>query len=200
MTAVVLADRLAALPELTLYRGGHNPPPANTDAADLQLCIREAISWVAGEPHSAQPACQCPVIGTAMLRFNDRVDDATRQLLLQPKVSGDPKTSLGVRSVGTRDDGYQTQRGYMASDFAVRIALPIWLDASGRTDAAQRLRDLPEIVDRATAIAARDIVREIRNDLPDWWAWRSELRAKVHATVLDALKNRSADAAAAAAA
>ena len=187
------ADRLATVPEITLYRGGHKAPTPGAPPSELELCFNEYVAYLAGEPHSASPACQCPVIGAATMRFNDRSADEPRQALVAV-TNDDPKTSLAYRCLGTRGDGYQKQRGYLAADFAVRIALPIWLETSGRTEAAQRLRALPELIDAATARSARKIVLEVRKDLPNYWAWRNQIRDSVRGAVLKALKDKPAAA------
>ena len=73
--------------------------------SDLELCVNELVALLAGEPHSDAPQCQCPVIGAAMMRYNDRVDDDPRQALIA--FDSRPRDSLAAGSVGTRGDGHQ---------------------------------------------------------------------------------------------
>src|SRR5205807_3133064 len=68
--------------------------------------------------HTDHPPEICPVIGAYLRRLNDSGDQALRDRL-QPYT---------IRALGTGDDGHQTQRGYLAADFAVRTALPVWLE------------------------------------------------------------------------
>jgi hypothetical protein len=57
---------------LTLSRGKHDSPE---DGA----CVMELASMLAGEPFSDHPESVCPVIGSFLRAYNDRIDDGRRQ-------------------------------------------------------------------------------------------------------------------------
>jgi hypothetical protein len=131
------------LATLTLKTGSHETP-------DDGLCVMEAVAYVAGEPHSDHPACASPILTDFCINLNDRWDDANRQRLV-PFVP---------RIVGTRDDGKDELRGYLALDWLIRTYTPVWLDLAGLTAEATALRDLRRIVDLAAAQSAGPVVRE----------------------------------------
>jgi len=137
--------RLSKLAEMTLLNGSHK-------SFDEGVCAMEAVAWLAGEPHSDAPKCTCPVIAGAVRRLNDRIsDDDTRTELLRP---------LLPKLVGSRASRkVMLKRGYVAADMAVRVFLPIALDASGLKEEAARWRSFEEIKDRSSAITARDGIR-----------------------------------------
>src|SRR5688572_12591969 len=136
------------LADLVLLLGNHG-------AREQGVCVMEAVAWLAGEPHSDRPKCACPVISAFARRLNDTVDDADRQRLREfiPAL---------VNSKATRE--VEIRRGFVAADHTVRIIAPLALDAVKRPDLAKRLRDCSPIVDKATAIAARDVSRAVRGD------------------------------------
>ena len=59
---------------------------------------------------------------------------------------------------GTRDDGLDETRGYLALDWLVRTHTPAWLDLAGLGAEARSLRDLSRIVDMAAAQTAGPVV------------------------------------------
>ena len=142
---------------LTLLYGAH-PDRAQG------LCALEAVAWLAGEEHSDRPACACPVVAAFARRLNDRIgDDAERTRILRPLIP---------RIVGTRStEEVERRRAYVAADWACRDAAPRALEARAvmwqqRGDAeradklrahAKHLRELPEVVDKATARAAEKV-------------------------------------------
>jgi hypothetical protein len=134
------------LADLVLLKGRH-------DAREKGVCVMEAVAWLAGEQHTDHPACACPVIATFARRLNDTVDDADRQRLREfiPQLVG----SKATREVEIR-------RGFVAADYVVRVITPLALEACGRPDLAKRLLDCAPIIDKATAIAARDVSHEVR--------------------------------------
>lgn len=109
------------------------------------VCAMEAVAWLAGERHSDRPKCACPIIGSFVRAFNDRLpDDGTRTRLLLPLVP---------RLVGSRSTyAIEQRRAFLAVDWVVRAAAPRALSATGNADLvefAARLRALPELVDVA---------------------------------------------------
>jgi hypothetical protein len=57
---------------ITLSKGKHGSPE---DGA----CAMELASMLAGEPFSDRPQSVCPVIGSFLRAYNDRIDDGRRQ-------------------------------------------------------------------------------------------------------------------------
>lgn len=116
------------------------------------MCIMEAVAYVAGEPHSDQPACACPVIASFLRVMNDRITDDLRTPLLAEFV---------YRLVGTKSTvEIERRRAFMAADFAVRVALPHALRVVGKPELAVKLESLPEIVDAETEVAAHKVACE----------------------------------------
>ena len=107
----------------------------------------EMVAWLAGEEHSDGPRCACPVVAAVVRAFNDALpDDAARSRQLRPLIP---------RIVNTRRDGHEERRrGYLVTDYAVRVFAPIALERLGNAEAAQSLRRLPAVVDRACALLA----------------------------------------------
>jgi hypothetical protein len=145
----VFAERLAKLEMMTLAHG-HHP------SFEAGVCAMEAVAWLAGEPHSDAPKCACPVIARAVIKLNDRIkDDKARTELLRP---------LLPRLIGSRaSSAVMIRRGYVAADMAVRVFAPFALERRGRFDLAEKLRACAEVKDQATAVAARDVAREVHS-------------------------------------
>ncbi len=153
MTSLIVRE----LPEnFTLKRGGHQSPEDG-------MCLMEAVAFLAGEEHSANPQCACPRIAAFGIRANDAfADDEMRTRNLLP---------LAKKIIGTRSTkAVEQRREYIALDMSLREIVPLWLDQSPElTEHAVALRALPEIVDAASyeraskaLEAASDAAREIR--------------------------------------
>jgi len=125
------------LDTLTLTAGKHDSP---TDGA----CLMEAASWLAGEPWSDHPQCVSPVIGAFLRRWQDDLDDTTRQTLKRyiPAVLG--------TNTGPADE---ERRAWMVTDWMVRTYLPAWLRL-GVGDQADAVAALAPLVDASSARAA----------------------------------------------
>ncbi len=132
---------------LTLRSGGHDSP-------DDGLCLMEAVAYVRGIDHTDHPACVAPVLGEMGRNLNDVLPDDLRQQLI-PLIPDLP---------GTRDDGHDETRSYMALDWLIRVYLPTWLDLvpECRDDAA-KVRELGRIVDLASAERAGPVVRQAQS-------------------------------------
>jgi hypothetical protein len=123
-----------------LLSGSHN-------SAEDGMCLLEATAYLAGEPHNDRPACVCPVLAAFGRRLNDNLKDADRQLLV----------GFAEKLIGTRSNrAVEQKRMYYFADSAVRIFAPMVMESRGRTEAAKKLRELPAIVDKASALVARD--------------------------------------------
>src|SRR4051812_18724135 len=106
----------------------------------------EWVSHIAGEHHSDAPVCVSPVLRHFGIALNDRMPDDWRQKL-RPYLA---------RMIGTANDGLDQQRLYLLADWAVRVILPMGLEARGRDAEAQRFRAMPPITNKQTAADAAD--------------------------------------------
>jgi len=121
---------------------------------ERDMCIMEAVAFVAGEAWSDRPACASPVVAAFLRSWNDGISDDDRDRLL-------PAAVWVPRLVGSRgDDATEERRAYLALDWLVRVHSPAWLDlVPSLAPHAAGLRALPEIVDMTTAGRAGDTVR-----------------------------------------
>lgn len=126
--------------QLPLRRGAH-------PTRELGMCAMEMVAWLAGEPHSDEPQCACPVLAALVRACNDTLSDADRNRYLRPLV---PRL---VNTRGTAAD--ERARGFLVVDCVVRELLPAWLQRRRLAEAARQLRELPPITDAASAHAAR---------------------------------------------
>jgi hypothetical protein len=170
--------------------GSHDATTAPTGNRDL--CIMEAVAYMAGEPWSDKPACASPVIAAFLRTWNDTLSDEDRDRLL-------PAAVWVPRLVGSRgDDATEERRSYFALDWLVRVHTPAWLDlVPSLAPHAAALRALPEIVGLTTAEAAGSIVRAAVDAAGD--AARAAARAAAWAAARDAARDAAGDAARAAA-
>jgi hypothetical protein len=135
--------------------GKHDAIPAPT--GDRDLCIMEAVAYVAGEPWSDAPACASPVVSAFLRNWNDSLPDAERDRLL-------PADVWVLRLVGSHGSPeIEERRAYLALDWLIRTYAPMWLDlVPDLRPHAAALRGLPGIVDLATAERAGQAVRPAR--------------------------------------
>jgi hypothetical protein len=131
--------------QFALQRGAH---PSRSHG----MCAMEMTAWLAGEEHSDEPRCTCPVIAAFVRALNDALPDAERSLRLRPLVP---------RLVNTRGDAaVERARGRIVADALARVLVPMALTRMQRTDAAKSLRALPAVVDQETALHALKVLRE----------------------------------------
>jgi hypothetical protein len=185
----IITERLAQLESLPLLKGGHEW----RDAAP-ELCLFEAVAYIAGEQHSDHPECASRVLGSFGRELNDQLPDDLRQQLkpLVPKI------------VGTAGDGLDEARSYMALDWLIRTYTPAWLDLAGLSTEAQELRDLRRIVDLAAAVDAGPVALRAREKSAAAWdaagaAAGDAAGAAARAAAWDAARAAAWDAARAAA-
>ena len=155
--------------------------------AGNEMCVMEAVAYVAGEPWSDHPECASPVIGRLLQSSNDALDDDTRQSL-KPYIS---------RLVGSRgSEDQETQRSWMAFDWLVRVHTPAWLDAAGLTEHADALRHLPTIDSPEVAAQSSPAIRAARNAAGDaaWAAARDAAGAATRDAAWDAAWAAAGDA------
>ncbi len=156
--SAIIEERLRILDTLTLTKGSH---PSIEDGA----CVMEALSFIAGEKWSDSPQCACPVISAFLRRWNDDTDDACRQRL-KPFIP---------RLVGTRaTKEVEQRRGWMLTDWLIRVHAPAWLELAGLNDQANALRTLPEINDPDQLPTVQPVIEEARKQgaaaAPAAWA------------------------------
>jgi hypothetical protein len=145
--------------DYTLAHGTHATPEAGR-------CAMEWVSYLAGEPHSDEPACVSPVLRAFCIALNDGLDAAPRQRL-RPYLA---------RTIGTAGDGLDETRSWMAMDWLIRVYAPAWLELAGLTDAAAGLTALPAVVeapDLHPALSALELARRAARS-----AWTEALGAR----------------------
>ena len=159
---------------LVLAKGSH-------DSCEDGVCLYEAYNVLARAKHTDD----CPddvsrVLHTYGMRLNDALGDDKRQLLKKylPDAQGVSLLS------GTRDDGLDETRSYMALDWLIRTYTPAWLDLAGLSAEAQKLRELRRIVDLVAAQQAGPVVREAsERAYAAWAAAGAAARARLQPTV-----------------
>lgn len=117
-------------------------------------CAMEWVSYLAGEPHSDQPACVSPVLRAMCIALNDGLDQEPRQRL-RPYLT---------RTIGTAEDGLDTWRGWMAMDWLTRAYTPAWLRLAGLIETAECLRDATEVTDAPSLASALDLLEGARRE------------------------------------
>jgi hypothetical protein len=133
--------------DYTLAYGTHASPQDGR-------CAMEWVSYLAGEPHSDQPACVSPVLRAMCIALNDGLDHEPRQRL-RPYLT---------RTIGTANDGLDMTRGWMAMDWLTRVYTPAWLRLAGLSDRAEGLEAAAEVADAASLRRALDLLEEARRE------------------------------------
>src|ERR1700746_1458937 len=116
MTTTITIDR-ARLKEVLgkpLLTGSHSP--------DGQMCVMEAVAYVARESWSDHPACVSPLLGEFCRSWNNAMTDEDRQIL-KPYI---PKL---VNTLASKQ--VELKRSWMALDWYCRTSAPAWLDLAG---------------------------------------------------------------------
>ena len=152
-----------------LEAGGHNGP-------DDGMCVMELVSLLARQPFSDAPPCVSPILRDFAMRWNDDLDDTTRQRLVP----------YAPRMVGTAGDGHDERRAWLLVDWQVRTFTPAWLRLAGLTTEADRLAGEPEIVDHATLQAVQADLEQARSKAA---ATRDAARAATWAAARDAARD-----------
>jgi hypothetical protein len=171
--------------DLTLIRfgtGRHAPTTSPTGERDL--CIMEAVAFMAGESWSDSPECASPVVSAFLRYWNDGLSNEDRDRLL-------PAAVWVPRLVGSRgDSAVEKRRAYLALDWLVRVHTPAWFDLTpSLAPHAAALRALPEVVDPHTVQEANAVLRAAR--AAAWTAaraaaWDAAAGAAARAAALDA--------------
>jgi len=161
--------RTLDLEALNLKQGAHEP-------SSQEMCVMEAVAYIANEPWSDHPQCASPVIATFMRSYNDSVSDEVRQTLKQfiPRLIG-TKGSVEI----------EERRSLVAADWLVRVHTPAWLRLAGLTANAEALESLPEITSLA---AVPSIIPELEAATRDADAARDAAWAAAMAAAWDAAR------------
>ena len=121
---------LPSIDDVPLRAGSH---PSRGDG----MCAMEMVAWLAGEPHSDEPRCACPVIAALVRACNDAMGDGQRNELLRPLVP----VLVGTRATAAAERA----RGMLVVDAMVRVLLPRKLRRERRHEEADLLAALPPI-------------------------------------------------------
>src|SRR5438552_12151815 len=74
MNAIIMVNRIRELKAITLQTGPHQ-------TRSQGMCAMESVAWIVDGPHTDEPECVCPVLGTYVRRLNDIMPDDQRQKL-----------------------------------------------------------------------------------------------------------------------
>jgi len=113
---------------------------------DDGMCAMEMVAWLAGEAHSDEPNCACPVLAALVRACNDAMSDEQRNRYLRPLVP----ILVGTRATAA----VERRRGMVVADTLVRILLPMRLRRQRRHAEAKLLAELPAIERVEDAVAA----------------------------------------------
>jgi hypothetical protein len=177
------------LDAIYLKSGGHNR--TDVPITDQEMCVMEAVSYLAGEPWSDHPKCASPVIAAFCRSWNDATDDEGREALKAyiPRLIG----SVSSQQV-------ENARGWMATDWLIHTYLPLWLRVAGLEDQAVRCERLPVVDSQEAWLRQRFTVADVREKA---WAqrsgWYDRLRDSVRIKVKEGLERRGLPVAAEAA-
>ena len=120
--------------------GAHNP--ARNPTGDRDMCVMEAVAFMAGEPWSDRPMCACPVVSAFLRSWNDELSDDDRDRLLPADVWV-PKL---INSRQRFDRDAEIRRARLVFDWLVRSYIPAWFDlVPALAEHAATLRGLPEM-------------------------------------------------------
>src|SRR5690348_12483283 len=103
--------RTLDLETLVLAYGGHDPDEG-------QMCVNEAVAWLAGEEWTDEPACMSPVIASFTMSWNDTPGEAGERIRARLK-------TYIPRLIGTRASAdVEDRRAWMAFDWLIRVQTP----------------------------------------------------------------------------
>ncbi|MCC7063559.1 MAG: hypothetical protein IT456_12195 [Planctomycetes bacterium] len=144
-----------------LRRGAH-------PTRELGMCAMEMVAWLAGEPHSDEPSCTCPVLAALVRACNDTLSDEARNRHLRPLLP------LLVNTRGSA--ACERARGLLAQDVLVRKLTPALLRQKRRHEEANLLASLPPIeTTEALRAALRAMEHYARDQHAAMWVLQRSL-------------------------
>ena len=130
------------LEHLTLKSGGHR-------AGGADMCVMEAVAYVAGESWSDTPACASPVVALFCRTWND-TDEPYGQAI-RDRLRGYIPRLVGSRGTAQQEE----RRSWLALDWLIRVHTATWLRVAGLTEHARALAALaPQTNGRALLASA----------------------------------------------
>ena len=114
------------LEHLTLKSGAH-------PAGGADMCVMEAVAYMAGESWSDTPACASPVVALFCRTWND-TDEPYGQAIRDRLRGYIPRL---VDSRGTAQQ--EERRSWLALDWLIRVHTATWLRVAGLTEHARHL-------------------------------------------------------------
>jgi hypothetical protein len=114
-----------------------------------RLTVMELAAWLAGEPHSDDPAGVSPVLGTFVRQLGRGLGQRRRQQL---------KAVAGRLGGTAGDDALERSRAWILTDWLVRVHAPPWLRRAGLTESAERLDGLSSITETPDLVRAVDLL------------------------------------------
>jgi hypothetical protein len=164
------------LEALQLASGSHQ-------ADEREMCVMEAVAYVAGEPWSDHPQCASPVIAAFCRTWNDTPESYGQAIR-------DRLRAYIPRLVGSRGTSeVEDRRGWLAVDWLIRVHAPAWL----------RLAGLGEHADTLAALPPQTGLEAVQSSAAAWDAARAAAWAAAWAAARDAARDAAWDAAWAAA-
>ncbi len=120
-----------------------------------------------------------------LIRLNDGwLDGAGNPTTFAPKNAQEILNGYAEKVLGTNTGSADAEiRAVMAANWALRVALPVWLDAAKMHAEAEQLRALPEFVTIAAVYGSLSLVRTIRSKA---WTRRNEALRRYDAARSDA--------------
>lgn len=140
-----LIPRSLDLDNLILYQGNHYP--------GNEMCIMEAVAFIAGEEWSDRPKCASPVITELAQGLNDNFSDKNRSLLI-PYI---------LRIIGTASDQeVEDKRLWTVLDWIARTRIPEILSSIELDKSASKLTELDPV---AKCIIKNHLIEKFSNHL-----------------------------------
>lgn len=187
LSDAIVTQRLDEVMTRPLLKGNHTP--------DGEMCVMEAVAYIAGEPWSDAPRCVCPTLRDFAMAWNDGLrTDEERTRLLRPLVPLLVGTNQG--------NALALRRSYRIFDWLVRVYLPAWLSLTpslaahaaplrvlAPLDSRDRVADAldtiaaAEAATRTVARAAAWVAVEAAAEAAAWVATRAATRAAAGAAV-----------------
>ena len=108
---------------------------------------------------------------------------------------------IAVETPGTRNDGFDLPRSFLALDWLARTYLPTWIDLAGYASSANSFREAPQILDQVAATRFTDVagvrpidmgfdllqmtaaVKPLTEVLDGWKPWSKVRESVVYQTV-----------------